>query len=320
MNEKSFWQFSLDSINRGHKLVLLTVADSSKSSPGRQGFKMLLQDDGNQVGTIGGGIMEKQLIEYSLNFLNGKESATIKRLQHSGQTDLEKSGLICGGFQTILLTLIDVGTLPVIKSILENISQRENGTLELTSGEFQYINQSTIENDITFKYESDNSYVYKENLGFTDTVYIAGGGHVGLAVSRIMQSIGFYVIVFDHRENIFTMDNNTFADEKIVSEYKDIGKYIKEGDKSYVVITTPMHLGDRETLGSVLNLNLKYIGMMGSSKKIRTTFDALLERGFDQSKLDMVHSPIGLEIYAETPEEIAISIAAEIIKVKRNNN
>lgn len=315
MNEKQFWQFAFEAINQNHRIVLLVVAESSNSSPGRTGFKMLLRDDGVQQGTIGGGIMEKKMMEYSLSLIAGNETEYIKQLQHSGESDLEKSGLICGGFQTILFTLLDGKSSNLIKNILENISERRNGTLQITNGVIKFSQDREPDSDIKFDYDG-RTFTYEESLGFTDTVYIAGGGHVGLAVSRIMKSIGFYVIVFDHRENIFTMDGNDYADEKIVADYKSINKYVTEGKKSYLVITTPMHMGDREALGSVLGMDLKYIGMMGSSKKIKTTFNALIDRGFKKELLETVHTPIGLEIFAETPEEIAISIAAEIIKIK----
>jgi len=147
-------------------------------------------------------------------------------------------------------------------------------------------------------------------------VYIAGGGHVGLAVSRIMKSIGFYVIVFDHREDVFTIEQNEYADEIIITNYEEIGNYVIEGERSYIIIVTPMHAGDKDTLKSVIYKNVKYIGMMGSKRKIKSIFDALRVDGVDEKLFKRVHTPIGIEIEAESPEEIAISIAAEVIKMK----
>ena len=319
MNEKSFWQFADESIKSNHKVVLLTVAESSNSSPGRQGFKMLVRDDKTARGTIGGGIMERNLVDYSFDILSGKETTLIKRLQHSNATQREKSGLICGGYQSVIFSILTKVNLESISNILENITQRKNGTLELAPGNFSYDKNSTLQDEYTFEYENEGQYSYSEQIGFIDTAYVIGGGHVGLAVSRIVKSIGFYVIVFDHRKEIFTMDQNTFADEKIITDYKSVNQYIQEGSKSYAIIVTPQHAGDRDALSSVIKMNLKYIGMMGSKRKIKTVFDSLLEEGYNKNLLDKVHSPIGLEIEAETPEEIAISITAEIIKVKRSS-
>lgn len=317
MNEKRFWQFARDNINEYDKVLLLTVADSSNHSPGRQGFKMLLTPNGSTLGTVGGGIMEKQLIDYGIELLSGKEEKQIKRLQHSPKTDLEESGLICGGFQTVIFSLLASEEIKSIDKILENLNKRENGILKLSYNLFDYDSSQSQKDDCTFNYENDTDYIYKENIGFTDTAYIIGGGHVGLAVSQIMKFIGFYVVVFDHREDVFTMNQNTYADEKIITDYKDVNQFIKEGSKSYAIIVTPMHMGDKDALCSVINLDLKYIGMMGSARKIKTVFNNLIKDGVDKKLFDKVHTPIGLEIEAETPEEIAVSIAAEIISIKR---
>ncbi len=160
--------------------------------------------------------------------------------------------------------------------------------------------------------------MYKEYIGLPLISYIAGGGHVGLAVSRVMKTLGFYVVVFDHREDVFTIKQNKFADEIIITKYEDIGNKIIESERSYIIIVTPMHAGDKDTLKSVIHKNVKYIGMMGSKRKIKSIFDALSNDGIDKNFFDKVHTPIGIEIEAETPEEIAISIAAEIIKVKNS--
>ncbi len=317
MNEKSFWQFARDNIKEYDKVLLLTVADSSNHSPGRQGFKMLLTQSGLTKGTVGGGIMEKQLIDYGLELLSGKVEKQIKRLQHSPKTDLEESGLICGGFQTIIFSILSKNEISTIDKILENLNKRENGILKLSYNLFDYDSTQSQKDDCFFNYENETKYLYKENIGFTDTAYIVGGGHVGLAVSQIMKFIGFYVIVFDHREYVFTMNQNTYADEKIITDYKNVNQFIKEGSKSYAIIVTPMHMGDKDALGSVINLDLKYIGMMGSARKIKTVFNNLVKDGVDKKLFDKVHTPIGLEIEAETPEEIAVSIASEIISIKR---
>ncbi|MBZ0180925.1 MAG: XdhC family protein [Melioribacteraceae bacterium] len=317
MNEKRFWQFARDNINEYDKVLLLTVADSSNHSPGRQGFKMLLTQSGLTKGTVGGGIMEKQLIDYGIELLSRKEEKQIKRLQHSPKTDLEQSGLICGGFQTIIFSILTLNEINTINKILENLNKRENGLLKLSYNLFEYDSSQSQKDDCFFNYENDSEFLYKENIGFTDTAYIIGGGHVGLAVSQIMKFIGFYVIVFDHRNDVFTMNQNTYADEKIITDYKNVNQFIKEGSKSYAIIVTPMHVGDKDALGSVIKLDLKYIGMMGSARKIKTVINNLAKDGVDKKLFEEVHTPIGLEIEAETPEEIAVSIAAEIISIKR---
>lgn len=311
------WKFILNQIDAGKKVILLTVAESSNSSPGRQGFKMAVTEDAEIFGTIGGGIMEKDMMEYALDLLFGNETRQIKKLHHSDKTKFEKSGLICGGYQTILFSIIESSQINLIKKIISSITGKHTGEL--------LISQKGITHRITdeiihtsFNFSSDDDYQYKESIGLLQIAYIAGGGHVGLAVSRVMKSIGFYVIVFDHREDVFTIDQNEYADEIIITKYEEIGSKIMEGERSYVIIVTPMHAGDKEALKSVIDKKLKYIGMMGSQRKIKSIFDALRNEGIDEKLFKKVHTPIGIEIKAESPEEIAISIAAEIIGVKHN--
>jgi len=309
------WKFILKTISSDKKAVLLNVAESSNSSPGRQGFKMVVSKDEEQFGTIGGGIMEKDMIDYSLNLISGNETKRIKRLHHTDKTKFEKSGLICGGYQIILFSVIDKSHISLIEEIISTINEKQSGELFISPQKFGY-NKSNKINPILFTHKSDDSWEYKESIGFPLIAYISGGGHVGLAVSRIMKSIGFYVVVFDHRADVFTIKRNEYADEIIITKYEEIGSKILEGERSYIIIVTPMLECDSATLKSVINKNVKYIGLMGSKRKIKSIFDLLRQDGVDEKLFNRVHTPIGLEIEADSPEEIAISIAAEIIKVK----
>jgi len=311
------WNFTHKTISSDKKVVLLTVAESSNSSPGKQGFKMVVSEDAEQFGTIGGGIMEKDMFEYSLDLLFGNESKTIKRLHHTDKTKYEKSGLICGGYQIIIFSVIDKSHSGLIEKIISLSKKKQNGELVISHTAIKYNNADTM-SPVSFTYKTDDEWEYRENIGLPLIAFIAGGGHVGLAVSRIMKSIGFYVIVFDHREDVFTIEQNVYADEIIITKYEEIGSKIIEGERSYIIIVTPMHAGDSATLKSVINKNVKYIGMMGSKRKIKSIFDALREDGVDEKLFKRVHTPIGLEIEAESPEEIAISIAAEVIKKKNS--
>jgi len=317
MTGTDLWNFIHKTISSDKKVVLLTVAESSNSSPGRQGFKMAVSEDAEMIGTIGGGIMEKDMIEYSLDLLFGNETKTVKKLHHTDKTKYEKSGLICGGYQIILFSVIDKSHTGLIEKIISLSKEKQNGELVISPAKIEYNKIDEI-NQVSFTYNNDDEWEYRENIGLPLIAFIAGGGHVGLAVSRIMKSIGFYVIVFDHREDVFTIEQNEYADEIIITKYEEIGNYVIEGERSYIIIVTPMHAGDKDTLKSVISKNVKYIGLMGSKRKIKSIFDALREDGVDEKLFEQVHTPIGIEIEAESPEEIAISIAAEVIKMKNS--
>lgn len=317
MNNQELWKFISTKLESDKKVVLLTVVESSNSSPGRKGFKMVVTEDAEIFGTIGGGIMEKDMIEYALDLLFGNENKTIKRLHHTEKTKYEKSGLICGGYQIIVFSIISKEYSNIINSILSSVSKKQNGELIISHNNLSFSQTDSIKSG-SFNFKSDEDWEYRESIGLPLIAYIAGSGHVGLAVSRIMKSIGFYVIAFDHREDVFTVEKNEYADELIITQYEEIGNHIIESENSYIIIVTPMHAGDKDTLKSVINKNVKYIGMMGSSRKIKSIFNALREDGVDDKLFNKVHTPIGIEINAESPEEIAISIAAEIINVKHS--
>ena len=319
MKEIELWKFAYDKLKKNISSVLLVVADSSKSSPGRAGFKMILAEDGEVIGTIGGGIMEHYLLkEAKENLAKKKKYCYVKKLFHNKDAKKDKSGLICGGTQTMIIKSLHNDEIKSIDQILKNFEDLEKGLLVINPSGISFLSSMTNKEPISFSFTSDHEWQYEENSGFPNTVYIIGGGHVGLAVSKAMSTLDFYVISIDPRKDVFTMIRNTYADKKLNVSYNEVSKYIVEGERSFVVIVTSEHDSDMAALKSVIHKNVKYIGMMGSKRKIKSIFDALLQEGIDGELLKKVHTPIGIEIEAESPEEIAISIAAEVIKEKNS--
>lgn len=316
MKEIEIWKFIKTIIHKNKKAALLTVVESTDSSPGKQGFKMAVDEDGNIIGTIGGGIMEKNLISESLTYIKARGKYFIKTLYHNPESAKEKSGLICGGKQIVAISVFDYADKIIVGEILSSLEAQSEVILSISQNGLSLNSKMNTVPRYTYKFENELNYEYKELYGNSDTIYIIGGGHVGLAISKILANLDFYIIVIDHREDVITMRNNIYAHKKVISSYDEVGNYIKEGGMSYVVIVSPQHTGDEAALKSVINKNLKYLGMMGSKRKIKTIRDNLMLSGIDPELLSKVHMPIGLEIGAQTPDEIAVSIAAEIIKVK----
>jgi xanthine dehydrogenase accessory factor len=124
------------------------------------------------------------------------------------------------------------------------------------------------------------------------------------------------VKIFDNRENINTLKENTFAHEKQIVDYKEVGVLVPDGFNVYVVIVTFSHKSDQMVLWQMLGKKIKYLGMMGSEMKVKTIFEKLREESVPQEQLDRVFAPIGLAINSASPEEVAVSIAAQIISVK----
>ena len=149
------------------------------------------------------------------------------------------------------------------------------------------------------------------------TAFIFGAGHVGLALEPILRYVNFTTKVIDDRPDFANRERFPDADEVIVIDsFQDAYQNIETDEDSYIVIMTRGHAGDYDVLRQTLRRTTAYIGMIGSRSKVAALYRMLQEEGFTQEELDRVYTPIGTDIFAETPEEIAISITGEMIKVR----
>lgn len=149
------------------------------------------------------------------------------------------------------------------------------------------------------------------------TALIFGAGHVGKALEPVLRYVGFTTKVIDDRPDFANREQFPDADEVVVIDsFLDAYQGIETDDNSYIVIVTRGHAGDYDVLKQTLKRPNAYIGMIGSRSKVAAVFNKLKEDGYGQEDLNRVYSPIGTGIFAETPEEIAISIAGEMIKVR----
>lgn len=161
----------------------------------------------------------------------------------------------------------------------------------------------------------DQHRLFLEPIGQHSTVYIVGAGHIAQKLAPLTTMVGFHTIVLDDREDFISRDRFPSVDECILLEdFEHVFQNLPIDSQSYVVVVTRGHQFDKSVLRQALETKAIYIGMIGSRRKIKLTFDALLKDGVSEGKLAQVHTPIGLNIGAETPEEIAISIVAELIQ------
>lgn len=148
-------------------------------------------------------------------------------------------------------------------------------------------------------------------------IMIFGGGHIAVCLSKLAKTVGFRLVIIDDREEFANKERFPEADEIIVESIEKALKHIKITPSTYIIIVTRGHLQDQEVLASVIKSDAAYLGMIGSRKKNATVFQHLEEQGVSEQELKKVHAPIGIDIGAQTPEEIAVSIIAEIIQVRR---
>jgi xanthine dehydrogenase accessory factor len=159
--------------------------------------------------------------------------------------------------------------------------------------------------------------VFIEPITSLPVLFIFGGGHISLSLTRIGKMVDFRVVVIDDRPEFANAERFPEADETIAEEMTSVIQRLDINNSSYIVIVTRGHQNDTQALEWAVTTPAAYVGMIGSKRKIHTIFSYLKTKGITQEQLDRVHSPIGLPIGAQTPEEIAVSIMAEIIQAHR---
>ena len=314
------WKLIVRSLEQKVAVMLLYVLESRGSSPGRQGFFMAVNSNAEMEGSIGGGIMEHKFVEMAKEKLRADShelrAGDIKKQIHDKSAAKNQSGMICSGEQTIVLYEVKEKDAVYIQNIISSSEQYKNGTLILSPDGIQFTDDIPS-NDFDFILKSEEDWQYKEKTGYKNQLFIIGGGHCSLALSTLMRSMDFYIRVYDERKDLKTMtDNNASHEKYFVNNYTELKELIPSGNNHYVVIMTFGYRSDDIALKALLEKEFKYIGLLGSKKKIEKMLDDYREEGMAEERLQRIYTPIGIAIKSQTPEEIAVSIAAEIIKVK----
>lgn len=345
--ELDIWNHALSALGRGERCVLLVVVESIGSSPGRAGFKALVTAAGELHGSIGGGSMEHKLVELARAWLavvaagsrggdhaGGKRALTsgsrggdpegamagrpfLKRQIHRADAPADRSGMICSGEQTVAFYPLGEERLHAVEQVVASMGKAEGAWLQFHEAGFELVDAATVPAKC-FTHPSPVEWSYTEPLDERPRIVILGAGHVGLALSRIMAQLGFHVHLMDDRADLNTMAANEWAHVRSVVDYGHIGAWIADDPGLYIVLVSFGYRTDALLVRQLLRKRFKYIGMMGSAGKIEKLLADLHEDGFTEQEIGRLHSPIGLPIHSKTPEEIAVSIAAEIIAVKNS--
>jgi xanthine dehydrogenase accessory factor len=320
-NNIKIWKLIAESIGQKIPVMLLYVLESKGSSPGRQGFFMAVTTDGRMQGSVGGGIMEHKFIEMAkksleVGFNDSETGNEIRKQYHDKTASKDQSGMICSGEQTILLYIVKETDLPVVQSLITSLEQHQNGMLTLSPGTLAF-STNIPEKDFEFLFPSEDDWLYTEKTGYKNQLFIIGGGHCSLAFSKLMRSMDFYIRVYDGRKDLRTMIENEAAHEKhFVNDYTVLKEIIPPGPNHYVVVMTFGYRTDDLAIRALAGKKFGYIGLLGSKNKVAKMFDDYRREGINEEWLRSIHTPAGMAIKSQTPEEIAISIAAEIIQVK----
>ncbi len=327
----------VDYLEANHKAMLATIIWTSGSTPAPAQSKMLLSINGERIaGTIGGGCIEGDIMHRTAA-LEDKNKATILYFELD---EVEKeSGLICGGSLKVLLEPITQDFIELFSILSKRIEQGQNSVLvteyleeqptikNLFDENFSLLCGKSISKDLKIEspflkqvtyilQQKDSLYIFEPIEGKIP-LFVFGGGHVGAAISKFASSCGFSVTIVDDRTEYTDKIKFPETDRTICLPFRDISDEIGINENSFVIIVTRGHSFDELVLEKVINYDPKYIGMIGSKKKVIVTYQHLIKKGISKEKLKKVYAPIGLDIGAVSVDEIGISVVAELIKVRR---
>lgn len=340
---KEFYKERLELLKNGESFVLASIFDSQGSAPRTTGARMIIRKDGSILGTVGGGKVEALVIEHGVEIFNTKK--TVLKEYRLQETENKGIGMACGGDVNILMEYVEKENPENIKLYEEVVKSFEKGEKAFIIRKFfkdgnniNYVykdtdlihNSNETKDDVIEKYSNavqfkdlmlikeENAYVLVEPICNLGKLYILGAGHVSQKLAELAKKIDFWVTVVDNRAEFANKDRFPTTDTIIVpDDFDDCFNELSIDKDSYIVIVTRGHMADLICLKQALKTDAYYIGMIGSRRKRTIVYNALKEDGFTDDDFNKVHNPIGLEIGAETPEEISVSIAAELIKIRR---
>lgn len=321
-----------EALGAGHDIVLVTVVGSKGSTPRNAGSQMLVSEAGLVCGTIGGGAIEGHAIAEARTMV-GKDVCRVEDLALRPQAE-NSIGMVCGGDAVLLYTPICAdgdAWVQVASRLLECFERREpaylaleccegglpfKGTValfgsqgELVAGECSLLGKKLV--GLNQKRVIDGFFAMPVSIPVRAIVF--GGGHVGRATVAALAQVGFACTLFECRPEFARAEDFPGAKQIILGDYENVASSISFDERDYVFIMTYSHAFDYAILEQALRQPLAYVGFMGSRRKIAVARQRLLDAGVSAELLDTVHMPIGLDIKAETPEEIAVSVAAECI-------
>ncbi len=334
----------------GQKMVLARIIRLVGSAPRSPGTKCLVLEDGTLIGTIGGGLLEYETSMKAAEVMRAGRSM-IFNMRLTGN-EVAESSMLCGGVVDVYLEPVFPGNdaaHEVFRSISEVARKGRKGTLltriadgitcddprcrlfvsadgtrtgglnasleDPKDGSRKWVKSrrpALLEPDAA----SGGPSIFMEPVEPEAVLYLFGAGHVSTFVAFLAKMVGFHVVVIDDRSEFANTERFPSADEIKVCSYAEAFAQVAVTGSSFIAIITRGHHYDRDVLRSALQTGAAYIGMISSRRKREVIYQSLREEGVGLAALDRVHSPIGLKIGAESPEEIAVSIVAELIRIR----
>ena len=326
-----------EKLSAGEDIVLVSVVASSGATPRGAGARMLVGREGRICGTIGGGAVEYRSGHIAAEVLEEKKSGS-----HDfslTKNDVQNLGMICGGDVKVYFRYIPGGDSETLELaaeaerrfaeghdmwLLSEIS--DGGRLSIYSaggGFFPYEPPEWTKELMSRKPKSanrDGREFYAEQINSSGRVYVFGCGHVAQELVPVLAHVGFRCVAMDDRPEFASAELFPSAEEVLLIDFERVADYVDIGPEDYVCIMTRGHAFDTVVQAQALRTPACYIGVIGSRHKAAGVRAVLKGQGFTDEQLDRIVTPIGLEIKAETPAEIAISIAGQLILHRAERN
>ena len=331
---KMMFQTIAQRLRAGEDLVLVTVVASSGSTPRGAGSRMLISKTGRICGTIGGGAVEYRSEQLAQEVLQSRKSREQSFLLT--KNDVQDLGMICGGDVQVFFHFLAAGDASVLALAEEAealfaeghdlwlVSELSaGGRLGLYSRERGFVGIDAPEALLDamrrrpVREELDGRDFYVEQIQSSGRVLVFGCGHVAQALVPVLAKVGFRCVAMDDRPEFARADLFPDAADVRLIDFTNIAASVTITEEDYLCVMTRGHAFDAVVQAQAMQSPACYIGVIGSRKKIAGVTARLKEEyGFADADFERVTSPIGLAIRAETPEEIAVSIAAQLIALR----
>lgn len=306
MAEIETWRAVSEALSADRPVALVVVVDGHGSSPGKPGAMLAVGRTGPLAGTVGGGLGEAQAIEHAMAMLDREDSTPSLLRQRHRQSAEGASGMICGGEQRLAIVPLHKRQQAAVDRLLNKLTDGCRSTWQLSPAGWEAIADSRPAG----WREEGAGWHYTHNAGPEYEVWLIGGGHVSLALSGILSGLDFRIVVSEERPGIGSFAANRHAHRRLAVAYEELAGLIPQGETTFVGIMTHAWQRDAMALQMLAGKTFGYLGLLGSPGKLAQLIG-------DKAQPRFMHAPMGLPIGSHTPEEIAVSIAAQMIAERR---
>jgi xanthine dehydrogenase accessory factor len=339
--------------DKNEPFVLVTVTCTRGSTPQKAGAQLLVRRDGSSAGTLGGGCIEGDIWQMAKEMLH-KQCGPVLRRYDLNEEFAARDGLVCGGtmyvfldpilkpdfFKPFIAEMVHAyrGGSPVVMATVVNspgnqsslgskLLIREDGSTRGSLGDPDVDHEASAVGSAMALYGGNKTFqtrdrreIFVEGCTSPPTLVLMGGGHVSKAVSKLAATLEFRICVIDDRPEFASKERFPEAGDVIVADFDKGLDKIPIPFNTYIVVVTRGHRYDDMALSAAVRTRARFIGLLGSKRKTLEIYKSLMQANVPQERLQEVRAPIGLNIGARTPEELAVSIMAEIVMIRNGGN